>query len=59
MKLSEALDYWVGAQRSAFIALSIAVLAKVLYYCCSGGRKKSKPPPPKTPPTTTMYLTNL
>lgn len=48
MKLSQALDYWVGAKRSALVDLSIAVLAKILYYCCSGGeKKKSKPSFPK------------
>lgn len=38
MKLSEALDYWVGAL--SLISTS-QYLAKFYYYCCSGGKKKT------------------
>lgn len=36
MKLSEALDYWVGALS---LISTLQYLAKFFYYCCSGGKK--------------------
>lgn len=48
MKLSEALDYWVEAWRSAFVDLSIAALGKdPLLSLFMGEKEKSKRLPHK------------
>lgn len=50
MKLSEALDYWVEAWRSAFVDLSIAALGKdPLLSLFMGEKEKSKRLPHKKP----------
>lgn len=47
MKLSEALDYLVGAKGVLSLISTFKYLAKFFYYCCSWMKKTKKPNKPQ------------